>query len=55
MKIWKIWNGMKIPWYSVCSFLFFQFRTNGKKVRLDENDFCHCYSNFFESAVLKVK
>ena len=32
----------------------FLFITNGKKGNLDENDFCHCYGIFFESALLKV-
>ena len=45
---------MKVPWYSVFSFLLFFFRTNGKKGRLDENDFRHGYGNYFESAILKV-
>ena len=27
--------------------LLFLFRANGKKRHLDENDFCHCYGNFF--------
>ena len=44
----------KVPWYSVFSFLLFFFRTNGKKGRLDENDFRHGYGNYFESAILKV-
>ena len=36
-------------------FIFiFLFRTNGKKVCLDENDFRQCYSNFFETTFLKV-
>ena len=40
--------------YSVCLLLFL-FRTKGKKGHLeDENDFRHCYGNFFESGILKV-
>ena len=36
-------------------FIFiFLFRTKGKKVHLDENDFRHGYDNYFESAILKV-
>ena len=36
-------------------FIFiFMFRTNGKKVYLDEKNFRHCFVNFFESAILKV-
>ena len=45
---------MKVPWYSVFSFLLFFFRTNGKNGHLDENDFRHGYGNYFESAILKV-
>ena len=47
-------NSMKMPWYSACSLLLFLFRTNGKKGRLGENDFCHCHCIFFESDILKV-
>ena len=49
-------NGMKMPWYSVCSFFFFffLFRTNINKGYLDESDFRHCYGIFFKSAILKV-
>ena len=39
--------------FCVSIFIFFVFRTNGKKEHLDENNFCHWYGNFFESAVLK--
>ena len=45
---------MKSPWYSACLLLLFLFRTNGKKGRLDENDFRHCHGIFFESGILKV-
>ena len=45
---------MKMPWYSACLLLLFLFRTNGKKGRLDENDFRHCHGIFFESGILKV-
>ena len=44
---------MKMPWYSVCSFLLL-FRTNVRKKYLDECDLSRCYANFFESAILKV-
>ena len=37
----------------VFSFLFTLSRTSGKKEHLDENDFRHCYGNFFESAILE--
>ena len=40
-----------IPYFH---FYYFFFRTNGKKGRLDENDFRHGYGNYFESAILKV-
>ena len=43
--------GMKMPWYSACSVFLFLFRTNGKKGRLDENNFCQCYV-FFSKVVL---
>ena len=43
-----------MPWYSACLLLSFLFRTNGKKGRLDENDFRHCLGIFFESGILKV-
>ena len=36
------------------NFYFFVFRTNGKKEHLDENNFCDGYSNFYESAAVKV-
>ena len=43
-----------MSWCSVCLLLLFLYRTNGKKGHLeDENDFCHCYSKFFERAILK--
>ena len=45
---------MKIPRYSVCSFLVCSFRTNVKKGYLNDNVFCHCYGNFLECAILKV-
>ena len=45
---------MKMPWYSACLLLLFLFRTNGKKGRLDENDFRQCHGIFFESGILKV-
>ena len=45
---------MKMPWYFACLSLLFLFRTNGKKGRLDENDFRHCHGIFFESGILKV-
>ena len=32
----------------------FLFRTNGKKGHLHENDFLHCYGDFFESVILEV-
>ena len=32
----------------------FLFRTNSRKEHLDEKDFRHGYSNYFESAILKV-
>ena len=34
--------------------LIFLFRTNAKKGCLNEYVFRHCFSNFFESAILKV-
>ena len=40
-------NGVKTTWYSACSLLLSLFRTNGKKEHLDENNFRHCYGNFF--------
>ena len=40
-------NGMRMPWYYVCSLILFLFWTNGKKGHLDEYDFRHCYGNFF--------
>ena len=45
---------MKASWYSVFPFIFFVFRTNGKKEHLDENDFRKSFSNYFKSAILKV-
>ena len=46
---WKVWSAMVIR-----AFIFiFLFRTKGKKEHLNEN-FCHCYDDIFESAVLKV-
>ena len=39
---------MKMSWYSACLLLLFLFRTNGKKERLDKNNFPHCYFNFFQ-------
>ena len=44
-------NGIKMPWYSLRSFLFFCLEP---KRCLDESDFRHCYGEFFESASLKV-
>ena len=44
-------------WYEgglVFRIFIFLFRINGQKAHLDENDFRHCYGNFFKSAVLKV-
>ena len=38
---------MEMTWYSACLLLLFLFRTNGKKEHLDENNFRHCYGNFF--------
>ena len=43
---------MKMPWYSAWSLLLFLFRTNGKKGRLDENDFRHCHGIFFAKVAL---
>ena len=31
----------------MCSLILILFRTNGKKGRLEENDFRRCYANFF--------
>ena len=49
---------MKVLWHYVFSFLFiyllFLLRTNSTKENLDENNFPHCYGNFFKIAVLKV-
>lgn len=36
-------------------FFILLFMTNGTKEHLDEKNFRHCYGNFFESAILKVK
>ena len=47
-------NSMKMPWYSAFLLLLSLFRTNGKKGRLDENDFRHWHGIFSESGVLKV-
>ena len=38
---------MKMSWSFACLLLLFLFRTNGKKVHLDENDFRPCYGNLF--------
>ena len=36
-------------------FIFnFLFRGNSKKEHLDENDFRHCYGNYFKSFTLKA-
>ena len=45
-QIWRL-NGMKISWYSAYLLLLFLFRANGKKGRLDEHNFRHCYGFFF--------
>ena len=45
------WVDLTFEWYEddmAFLLLLFLFRTNGKKGRhLDENDFRHCYGNFF--------
>ena len=53
------WAELTFEWYEAAMafrvFIFiFLFRTNGKTEHLDENNFCHCYGNFFESAAWKV-
>ena len=45
---------MKMPWYSACLLLLFLFRTNGKKGRLDENDFRLCLAFFSKVAFWKL-
>lgn len=30
------------------------FRADDKEGILDEDDFCHCYADFFESAILEI-
>ena len=44
---------MKILWYSVFSFLFFLFRTDGEKGHLDKKNFCQRYGNF-SKILLKI-
>ena len=46
-----VWSCHDISYFH---FYLFVFKTNGKKEDLDENNFCYCYGNFFESAALKV-
>ena len=46
-------HGRKVPWYSVFLFFIF-FRSSDMKEHLDENEFRHCYGNYFKNAVLKV-
>ena len=54
------WNSLalsRLVWSAMVFRIFifiFLFRANGKKEYLDENDFCHGYGNYFESAILKV-
>ena len=38
---------MKMSWCFACLLFLFLFRTNGKEVHLDENDFRPCYGNLF--------
>ena len=45
------WKCHGILWVQ---FLHFLLRTNGDKGHLDDNDFCHCYGDLFESAILDV-
>ena len=46
---WLIGRYHDVP----CSPFYFLFRTNCMREQLDENHFCCCYGNFFESAILK--
>ena len=47
-------NGRNMSWHSVFSFLFFLFRNNVIREKLDENDFRRCYVFFPKSIILKV-
>ena len=47
-------NGMKMSWYSMCSFLFFYLEpTFGKDTWMGASS-VNVYGDFFESAILKV-
>ena len=47
---WMIWRCHGIPYVH----FYFLFRNNLRKRYLDESDFRYCYSNAFESSILKV-
>ena len=52
-QIWLL-NSMNAMVFRVFILYFFLFRTNFKKGYLNESYFCHCYDDFFKSAILKV-
>lgn len=52
------WMDLTVEWYEDAMvflvFIFiFLFKTNSKKGHLEESDFCHCYGNLYDSAILK--
>ena len=47
---WMVWRCHDIP----CVYCYFSFSNKRQKAHLDENDFHHCYGNFFRIAILKV-
>ena len=50
LTLWMVWRCHDILRVSI----FFLVRTNTRKEYLDENNFRHCYGNFFKGVILKV-
>ena len=47
---WMVWRYHGVPRVH----FYFLFRNNVGKRFLDESDFCQCYGNFSETAILKI-
>ena len=50
-NFWMVWRWHDISYINV--YYFFLFRFNCTEEHLDENNFRHCYGNFFENTVLE--
>ena len=47
---WMVWGCQGTLWV----YFIVLIRTDGRKENLDENDFYHCYDDYFKSAILEV-